>query len=114
IRLTTAKGDYKSLKAGLNALDFRRTGELTAPQKPVYDPENLFGTDVRLAVVKKNKSVLEKLIKDLKNVHARLGEIPALIIDDEADQASVNTVNPRSRAAQAEAKKRTTINRLVH
>lgn len=46
-------------------------------------------------VVKKNKSVLAKLIKDLKKIGPLLSEIPALIIDDESDQASVNTTDPK-------------------
>lgn len=111
-RLTTASGDYKALKAGLDTLDFRRAGELKDPLKPMYDPTNLFGTDVRLAVVKKNKSVLEKLLRDLHDVHASLKEIPVLVIDDEADQASVNTTNP-NRAKSKEEKDRTAINKLI-
>lgn len=114
IRLTSLGGDYKSLKAGLDTLDFRRTGELVNPAKPVYDPENIFGTSVRLAVIKKNKTVLEKLLNDLGHIHADLGEIPTLIIDDEADQASVNTTSPRQKtAATDDEKSRTTINRLI-
>jgi hypothetical protein len=111
-RLTTASGDYKALKAGLDTLDFRRAGELRNPLKPMYDPENLFGTDVRLAVVKKNKNVLEKLLRDLHDVHASLKEIPVLVIDDEADQASVNTTNPK-RWNSVEEKDRTAINKLI-
>ncbi|GAA2199988.1 Z1 domain-containing protein [Sinomonas flava] len=111
-RLTTASGDYKALKAGLDTLDFRRAGELKDPLKPMYDPVNLFSTDVRLAVVKKNKTVLEKLLRDLHDVHASLKEIPVLVIDDEADQASVNTTNP-GRAKSKEEKERTAINKLI-
>ena len=47
-----------------------------------------------LLVVKKNGSVLKNVISYLKN-NAKLSggkiEIPILIIDDEVDQASVNT-----------------------
>lgn len=111
-RLTTAAGDYKSLKAGLDTLDFRRTGELRDPLKPLYDAANLFTTDVRLAVLKKNKSVLVKLLRDLHDVHASLKEIPVLIIDDEADQASVNTTSPRA-SGSGDEKKRTAINGLI-
>ncbi|TAP44671.1 hypothetical protein EYS21_09005 [Arthrobacter sp. S39] len=111
-RLTTAVGDYKALKAGLDTLDFRRAGELKDPHKPLYDPINLFNTDVRLAVVKKNKTVLEKLLRDLHDVHASLKEIPVLIIDDEADQASVNTTNP-NRKRTRDDKERTAINKLI-
>lgn len=111
-RLTSASGDYKLLKAGLDALDFRAANELKDPAKPMYDPENLFGTDIRLAVVKKNKSVLEKLLRDIHDVHASLKEIPVLIIDDEADQASVNTTNP-NRKKTKDDKDRTAINHLI-
>lgn len=111
-RLTTMNGDYKLLKAGLDTLDFRAAGELNDRSKPLYDPVNLFESDVRLAVVKKNKDVLKKLLRDLQDVHADLGEIPVLIIDDEADQASVNTRNPRSKKSREESE-RTAINGLI-
>lgn len=49
-------------------------------------------------VTKKNKSVLEKLYNwlKLKNTHTTHGKIdyPVLLIDDEADNASINTNNP--------------------
>lgn len=111
-RLTGKSGDYKSLKAGLDTLDFRSGNELRKPALPVWDEQNVFGTDVRIAVVKKNKSVLTKLVRDLKNVRVRLDEIPALIIDDEADQASVNTVNPNKQKKSGDAD-RTAINGLI-
>lgn len=110
-RLTTLKGDYRLLKAGLPTLDFRQGNELVDRFKPLYDPVNLFGSDVRLAIVKKNKSVLEKLVHDLKRLHVNLGEIPTLIIDDEADQASVNTKDQRKRTK--EDIDRTAINGLI-
>ncbi|WP_051760523.1 Z1 domain-containing protein [Herbidospora cretacea] len=51
-----------------------------------------------LAVVKKNAAVLDKLIKWLDTTNSRkaLASAPVLIIDDEADQASVATgrINP--------------------
>lgn len=49
-------------------------------------------------VTKKNKSVLEKLYNwlKLKNTHSAHGKIdyPVLLIDDEADNASINTNDP--------------------
>ncbi len=64
-------------------------------------------------VVKKNKAVLAKLVKDLKRIGATdLGEIPALIIDDESDQASVNTIRP-ARSWNRSAAERTAINSLL-
>lgn len=113
-RLTTASGDYKALKQGLDTLDFRSAAELADMSKPVNHPDNLFGTNVRIAVVKKNKSVLTKLLTDLKNVRTRLDEIPVLLIDDEADQASVNTKNNTKKTRRTdEEKDRTAINKLI-
>ena len=113
-RLTFLGRDYRQLRAGLDALDFRRTGELRNPAKPVYDTENIYSVDARLAVVKKNTTALKNLLRDLQDVRADLREIPVLIIDDEADQASVNTVNPNSKQAKKDQKKRSAINGLIN
>lgn len=113
-RLTTAGRDYKPLRLGRDALDFRRTGELRNSAKPVFDPENIYSADARLVVMKKNTASLNNLLRDLRNIRANLREIPVLIIDDEADQASVNTVNPRAVSQKADAKKRSAINKLIN
>ncbi len=110
-RLTGAKDDYKLLKAGLGYLDFRQTDHLVDPARPLYHEENIYRPDIRIAVVKKNGSVLRKLVHDLQSTKTDLGEIPTLIIDDEADQASINTTRPKKDAA--EEKERTAINRLI-
>ena len=61
--------------------------------------------------MKKNATVLKRLVGDLKKVRKQLGEIPTLIIDDESDQASVNTTDPRKwKEGETE---RTSINRLL-
>jgi len=86
-RMTTHKFDYRSLRQGISALDFERRDRTL----PLYDPVNLFASDARLAIVKKNSTVLNKLVNDLKAITARLTDIPVLIIDDESDQASVDT-----------------------
>lgn len=113
-RLTTVGKDYRKLRLGKDALDFRRTGGLTNQVKPVYDSENIDSVDVRIAVMKKNTTALKNLLHDLRNIRADTREIPVLIIDDEADQASVNTVNPRAKSAMtAESKKRSAINGLI-
>ncbi|MFD5515313.1 Z1 domain-containing protein [Streptomyces sp. NPDC127066] len=90
-RLTTRDNDYKSLAQGIRALEF----EKREPTRPLHDPANLHHTAARVLVVKKNKAVLTKLVKDLKQIHGLLGELPTLIIDDESDQASVNTLDPK-------------------
>lgn len=115
-RLTTFRSDFKSLKQGLAALDFQE--EQLDFGRPLFDPVNLPGIDVRLMVLKKNAPTLKKVLKDLKSVHANLQEVPALIIDDEADLASVNTYKPSSTngtssESSEEKKKRTAINRLI-
>lgn len=111
-RLTTSAGDYKALAAGLPALDFQQGHEIQHRAKPLWHADNLFGTDVRLAVVKKNKGVLEKLVSDLTKLHINLGDIPTLIIDDEADLASVNTTMPGKIDAEGR-QARTAINKKL-
>lgn len=108
-RLTSADDDYKALKNSLGYLDFRQTDHLADPRRPLHDPVNLPRVDVRLAVVKKNASVLAKVVKDLKAISAHLGEIPTLIIDDEADEASINTKRP----TRGETQERTAINEHI-
>lgn len=90
-RLTTRYDDYKSLLQGIVALEF----EKQEPALPLYDPMNLHRAAARLMVVKKNKSVLTKLVKDLNKIRTPLDQIPVLIIDDESDEASVNTSKPK-------------------
>jgi hypothetical protein len=75
---------------------------LTTGDRDFHPPENAPAylarhTEQRvLCVVKKNAIVLRKLIDWLATARDQLREIPALIIDDEADQAAVATatVNP--------------------
>lgn len=107
IRLTSARFDYKSLKAGIVALEFEKSDRT----KPLYSPENLLQSSARIVVVKKNKAVLSKLVRDLKSTKTPGHEIPALIIDDESDQASVNTSDPEKwREGETE---RTAINKAI-
>ncbi|MBC3985871.1 Z1 domain-containing protein [Streptomyces sp. AC536] len=107
MRMTTRDNDYKRLLQGITALEF----EKQEPALPLHDPRNLHRSAARLMVVKKNKTVLTKLLGDLKKIRTPLAEIPVLIIDDESDQASVNTSDPRKlREGKAE---RTAINGLV-
>ncbi|TXS66116.1 endonuclease [Streptomyces sp. me109] len=89
VRLTTRDNDYAGLRQGLGVLEF----EKRMPQLPLNDPENLHATSVRLMVVKKNKSILSKLVKDLQSIHSPLAEIPTLILDygTEWDLGAVNT-----------------------
>ncbi len=45
----------------------------------------------KIAVIKKNVKVLERFTHWLRKSPVPLGQLPALVIDDEADQASINT-----------------------
>jgi hypothetical protein len=89
-RLTTKDFDYKALLQGIEALDFQRFDM----SRPLNAPENLRHVPARVAIVKKNATVLKRLVKDLKRLTALPEDIPALVIDDESDQASPNTSNP--------------------
>jgi hypothetical protein len=107
IRLTGGGNDFRNLGHGIVALEMEKRDKL----KPLYDPHNLFPCRARIAVVKKNATVLKRLVSDLKKVRKQLGEIPTLIIDDESDQASVNTTDPRK--WKDGTPERTSINRLL-
>jgi hypothetical protein len=108
-RLTTRDFDFKSLRQGISALDFERSDRT----RRFFDAENLRGSDARLIVLKKNATVLSKLVRDLKKITARLGDIPALIIDDESDQASINTKKPKTDGSNAASSERSAINGLI-
>ncbi|XIE78677.1 Z1 domain-containing protein [Streptomyces sp. SBR177] len=88
-RMTTRDVDYQSLQQGIAALE----SDKQEPGRPLYDPLNLHRAAARLMVVKKNKQVLRKLVNDLRKISTPLSEIPVLIIDDESDEASVNTTD---------------------
>ncbi|MFK4503794.1 hypothetical protein ABIF86_008085 [Bradyrhizobium japonicum] len=94
-RLTGADSDYKSLAYGKEALKFDRRDA----SRPFWDPENLHPATARIAVVKKHPAILQKLATDLRalsreGIGAPLDQVPVLIIDDESDQASINTAAP--------------------
>lgn len=109
-RLTGFKRDYTRQFKNLK-IDRSDAG------RPLFDPVNLFSASVRLVVAKKNSSVLGKLVEDLQENSRAFAEIPVLIIDDESDQASVNTVDPakveEAKAAGREIKERRAINQRI-
>jgi hypothetical protein len=109
-RVTSHRSDYKRLPQAMTKLKFARKNK----QKPLNDEENLFHSGAYVAVIKKNPAALRKLIQDLKPLKNELDELPVLIIDDESDQASVDTTNPAKwKKGSAENRKRTTINELI-
>lgn len=94
-RLTGPDADYKSLAYGKEALKFDRKDA----SLPFWAHENLHPATARIAVVKKHPAILQKLATDLRalsrdNLGAPLDQVPVLIIDDESDQASINTAAP--------------------
>jgi hypothetical protein len=91
-RMTGPEYEYKSLHRGIDSLEFERFD----PSRPLYDPINLHRSKSRLIVVKKQKVVLDRLIRDFRQLRTKLNDIPTLVIDDESDQASINTRPPNS------------------
>jgi hypothetical protein len=98
-----------------------RDGDFSAGLARTIGP--LTGADPVVLVVKKNKSVLENLIawcrsggfRDPDTGHHHVPHTPILVIDDEADNASVNTkalVAEDDEGVSGEADP-TTINRLI-
>lgn len=109
-RVTTHRSDYKRLPQGLTKLKFHKYDK----SKTLNDPANLFRSDAYVAVIKKNPAPLRKLIADLKPIQGDLAQLPVLIIDDESDQASVDTTNPSKWTKETQADRdRTTINKLI-
>jgi len=70
---------------------------LTTPTDDFKEPDEriLQSPAPFLAVVKKNVVVLKKLDKWLKAAKRFLVDMPVLVVDDEADQASINTKSNR-------------------
>ncbi|TQS26111.1 Z1 domain-containing protein [Microbispora sp. KK1-11] len=69
---------------------------------PTANAASFFGKNNKahvLCVIKKNATVLRKFAKWLESASDYLQDCPALVIDDEADQATVatKTINPRIR-----------------
>jgi hypothetical protein len=105
IRLTGEEFDYRRLKAGIETLEFGRLD----PTRPFFAAENLQHAPAKIMVIKKQSQRLKHVLGDLRRIRTRLADVPALVIDDESDQASINT-SPPSRQDQ---RKRTRINQLI-
>jgi hypothetical protein len=90
-RLTSKSRDFDRRVQG----ELRFKPSQSAP--PVYEAAQLYPEPARIAVVKKNTHVLEALLDAIRVNQRSMNEVPALIIDDESDQASVNT-NTRDKA----------------
>jgi hypothetical protein len=108
-RLTRPDGDFKGLKSAIDVLEFPRPNK----SLPIYHPTNLHVLPVKLLVIKKNSGILEKLVKDLTNIRTRLNDLPTLVIDDESDQAGINTVDPSRRGGAGQRERSKTNLRIV-
>jgi len=106
-RLTRPDIDFKSLKSAIDNLEFERRER----GLPLYHPSNLHALPAKLLVVKKNRTILKRLVKDLKLLRTKLTDLPALIIDDESDQAGLNTADPRLR--KGDDKERSKTNEVI-
>ncbi|MET7636742.1 Z1 domain-containing protein [Streptomyces sp. NPDC005078] len=107
IRLTTSDSDVAAVLGEVASLEF----EKREPELPLYDPRNLHDTAARLIVVKKNKSVLTKLVRELeRNTH--LSEVPTLIVDDAMNSGPLNAEGTQRESGPARAGQ-TALNRLT-
>lgn len=105
-RLTGFRDDYQSSRRHIGSLEFKGQFE----DRPYNHPDNIRRSPVRLVVLKKHPSRIGALRKDLQRLkHTALDQIPVLIIDDESDQASINT----RKAKRDEEKIRTATNREI-
>lgn len=108
-RLTGPIDDYQRLKYGLSSLEFERVDA----SKPLYHPDNLFRQAARLVVIKKLPDVLGRLVNDLRALRTQLTNVPTLIIDDESDQASINTRRNDDETSSEERDRTATNKRIV-
>lgn len=77
-RLTTRKFDFSSVRGGSR----------------FQDDWVQAGRSARIVVIKKNATRLKTLISELERMNLAVrSSLPAIVIDDESDQASVNTNN---------------------
>lgn len=110
-RLTGPESDYRELSRGVDALKF----EGSDPTKPLWDRDNLFTAGTRIAIIKKNARILERLLADLlllsrNRIGSPLDQVPTLLIDDESDQAGINVSKI---APEGEEQKRAPVNKGI-
>ncbi len=108
-RLTSSNGDFRSIDASFQALAF---DELNGREK-AWALDAIKRTNVRLIVIKKVTPRLKKLVREIKNSKDVREDLPTLIIDDESDQASVNTVNPDKATLNERSKTNESIVKLL-
>lgn len=107
-RLTTSTQDFRNPVGDLSRLRFHKA----EPSLPFNHPKNLGRYPAKLIVIKKNKTPLSNLLTALDKAQkagTSWAEVPSIIIDDESDQASLNSKRPTASQRQ----ERTVINGLI-
>lgn len=89
-RVTGPVRDYARMGPATNNLDFVKHDE----GREIFHLENLKKTNVKLLVIKKHSKIIQNLAKDLGRTNKLILNVPALVIDDESDQAGLNTAKP--------------------
>jgi hypothetical protein len=108
-RLTRPDLDFRNLKAAIDSLEFEKTNKAA----PLYDPSNLHVLPAKLLVVKKHSGILSNLANNFKLLRMPLAQLPTLIIDDESDQAGLNTIDPNRRDGETRSETNKSITRLL-
>lgn len=106
-RLTSSAADFDVAKTGSANIELGDDID-----GDFLTEERLLRMPCYVAVVKKNSRVLQKLNTQLKRLAGNRNrqQLPVLIIDDESDQASVNTIKNKDPEKETE---RTAVNREV-
>jgi len=89
-RVTGPARDYSRMGPATNNLDYVKFAEA----REIFHLENLKKMNVKLLVIKKHSKIIANLTKDLGRTNKLVLNVPALVIDDESDQAGLNTVKP--------------------
>jgi hypothetical protein len=107
-RITGPVQDYRS--GGPNAAYLELRPELNG-KKP-YDRDVLKKMPVKLLVIKKHHGIIRNLTHDLARIDPLILQVPALVIDDESDQAGLNTINNLGRGSGDEIQ-RNAVNKSI-
>jgi hypothetical protein len=89
-RVTGPARDYSRMGPATNNLDYVKFEE----GKEIFHLENLKKMNVKLLVIKKHSKIITNLAKDLGRTNKLILNVPAIVIDDESDQAGLNTAKP--------------------
>jgi hypothetical protein len=101
-RITTSLIDFSYSSTGTNRLRIVKKNK----RLPLFEEQNIQHADAKVIIIKKEAYRLGYLIQEILDLSEKeRNETPVLIIDDESDQASVNT--------KAENKDKSAINKKI-